>query len=217
MSLRLGVRFSREEILRKDAKFREDAKKISAASSCSGFEITIHVCRFPSAVCRFTNANYQLMRDTLAQQYNMMTSSRSALLDYCETLSTAHFLQEVNGFGRGGSIRNLLVHVANTYEYWISTHCFAKNTVYTPYESILDVTQCRQLYNTINELVNELLQSFEGNYAKLISSSNTRGVTDASPLKVFTHVTTHEFHHKGQILSISRHLGYTPVDTDVIR
>ena len=39
----------------------------------------------------------------------------------------------------------------------------------------------------------------------------------ASPLKLFTHVITHEFHHKGQILSLSRHLGYVPVDTDVIR
>ncbi|MNL32837.1 DinB family protein [compost metagenome] len=41
--------------------------------------------------------------------------------------------------------------------------------------------------------------------------------SSAKPLKLFTHVTTHEYHHKGQILSLSRHLGYTPVDTDIIR
>ncbi|MNY69859.1 DinB family protein [compost metagenome] len=39
----------------------------------------------------------------------------------------------------------------------------------------------------------------------------------AKPFKVFTHVITHEYHHKGQILSLSRHLGYTPVDTDIMR
>ncbi len=39
----------------------------------------------------------------------------------------------------------------------------------------------------------------------------------ANPLKLFTHVITHEFHHKGQILSLSRHLGYVRVDTDIIR
>jgi uncharacterized damage-inducible protein DinB len=39
----------------------------------------------------------------------------------------------------------------------------------------------------------------------------------SSPLEVFTHVMTHEYHHKGQLLSLSRQLGYTPIDTDVIR
>ncbi|MCB0640529.1 MAG: ATP-binding cassette domain-containing protein, partial [Phaeodactylibacter sp.] len=40
---------------------------------------------------------------------------------------------------------------------------------------------------------------------------------ETEALKLFTHVITHEFHHKGQVLSFSRHLGYTPVDTDVLR
>jgi uncharacterized damage-inducible protein DinB len=35
--------------------------------------------------------------------------------------------------------------------------------------------------------------------------------------KLFTHTITHEFHHKGQILTLSRQLGYTPVDTDIMR
>jgi uncharacterized damage-inducible protein DinB len=38
-----------------------------------------------------------------------------------------------------------------------------------------------------------------------------------TPLELFTHVITHEFHHKGQVLTMSRLLGYTPVDTDVVR
>ncbi|MFI5159066.1 MAG: DinB family protein [Sphingobacteriales bacterium] len=45
---------------------------------------------------------------------------------------------------------------------------------------------------------------------------NGSGLT-RSPFELFTHVTTHEFHHKGQVVSMSRQLGYTPVDTDVIR
>jgi uncharacterized damage-inducible protein DinB len=39
----------------------------------------------------------------------------------------------------------------------------------------------------------------------------------ATPLQLFTHVITHEFHHKGQILSRCRQLGYVPVDTDILR
>lgn len=32
-----------------------------------------------------------------------------------------------------------------------------------------------------------------------------------------THVMTHEFHHKGKIMTMGRMLGYTPPDADVIR
>jgi uncharacterized damage-inducible protein DinB len=37
----------------------------------------------------------------------------------------------------------------------------------------------------------------------------------ATPLQLFTHVMTHEFHHKGQLLSMFRILGHVPPDTDV--
>ncbi|HEX8506591.1 MAG TPA: DinB family protein [Hymenobacter sp.] len=40
---------------------------------------------------------------------------------------------------------------------------------------------------------------------------------ELSPLQLFPHVITHEFHHKGQILSMSRLLGHVPVDTGAIR
>ena len=44
---------------------------------------------------------------------------------------------------------------------------------------------------------------------------------DRMPLRyttdtLFTHVITHEFHHKGQLLTLSRILGYVPPDEDII-
>lgn len=39
-----------------------------------------------------------------------------------------------------------------------------------------------------------------------------RGTMDLSILQIFTHVITREFHHKGQIMSKIRNLGYTPPD-----
>ena len=33
---------------------------------------------------------------------------------------------------------------------------------------------------------------------------------------LLTHTETHEFHHKGQIASMARHLGYVPPNTDLI-
>ncbi|MCP3027145.1 DinB family protein [Halobacillus sp. A5] len=39
---------------------------------------------------------------------------------------------------------------------------------------------------------------------------------ELSVLWLMTHTITHEFHHKGQIVSIARRLGYEPVDTDLV-
>jgi uncharacterized damage-inducible protein DinB len=36
------------------------------------------------------------------------------------------------------------------------------------------------------------------------------------PRWLFTQAVTHEFHHKGQIVTIARQLGYQPVETDLV-
>lgn len=114
-------------------------------------------------------------------------------------------------------MRNLLVHNATTYQYWLGQHALAREMVYPEYKSIPTVQECRRFFDTIDELVAEFLAHFAAYYTAPITSMKEGKARVATPLEVFTHVTTHEFHHKGQILSISRHLGYIPVDTDVIR
>ena len=71
----------------------------------------------------------------------------------------------------------------------------------------------RRMFDAVDGFMNEFMQTandaieYERNGAQNIDS----------PLKFFTHVITHECHHKGQILSLGRSLGYIPVDTDVLR
>lgn len=156
-------------------------------------------------------------KEIFLQQYSMIRDARSALFDYCDTIKSRHFLQEVQGFGRGGSIRNLLVHVVNTYQFWIGYHCFGRDMDYTAYESVMDMHQCREIYRDADRLVQELVDGFDQRYDQNILRRSKDRINELSPFRVFVHVTTHEFHHKGQILSISRHLDYLPADTDVIR
>ena len=115
-------------------------------------------------------------------------------------------------------MRNLLVHIGNTYEGWLARRVLARNINFTPYESLSTVTACRTFFAGIDLLVEEFLTIFEDDYYRTLAPLviNDQTIT-FTPLKVFMHVITHEFHHKGQILSISRLLGYTPVDTDVLR
>ena len=148
-------------------------------------------------------------------QYEFVKSSRKALLGYCKTLSDKDFVIENSNFGRG-SIRNLLVHIGNTYEFWIG-RSLDKNIKFTEYNSIENAVETEEFFTSIDSLIEEFIGVyFEKNMIDIEMNVSDK-VIIASPIKLFTHVITHEFHHKGQILSLSRHLGYVPVDTDVIR
>jgi uncharacterized damage-inducible protein DinB len=157
------------------------------------------------------------MKDVLLRQYTFVQDSRAVLFSFCDAVSAAHFVKEVEGFGRGGSMRNLIVHVANSYRYWIAGHCMKETVSPLVYDDYVNVDDCRRLYNTVDGEIFRLISSFETDYMKDIASSGPDNIITASPFKVFMHGITHEYHHKGQMLSIARHLGYIPVDTDIIR
>jgi uncharacterized damage-inducible protein DinB len=149
-------------------------------------------------------------------QYEFVKSSRNILLEYCKTLSDKDFLIENSTFGRG-NIRNLLVHIGNTYEFWIGRGSLKKNIKFTEYNSVKNVIEAKSFFINVDSFIEEFINDYYEKYMIDIETEIHGKVVLASPLKLFTHVITHEFHHKGQILSLSRHLGYVPVDTDIIR
>jgi len=149
------------------------------------------------------------------QQYEFVRESRAVLFNYCKTISEKHFIAENNFFGRGGSIRNLLVHIANTYEFWIAQQSLNHEVIFSTYDSKKTVTDIVELFDVVDIFMNEFISLIAEK--KLIEYKVNEIKNTAAPFKLFSHVITHEFHHKGQILSVSRHLGYLPVDTDIMR
>ncbi|MES2649091.1 MAG: DinB family protein [Bacteroidota bacterium] len=155
--------------------------------------------------------------DYTREQYEHVCQSREVLFNYCRMIDAAHMILENSSFGRGGSIRNLLVHVANTYEYWIGECALHRSISFTPYSSIKSMDEIDCLFIVIDKMMYAFIETFKDPQVSQVSY-NLNGLEEsAGAFKLFTHVITHEFHHKGQILSISRHLGYTPVDTDIMR
>lgn len=152
----------------------------------------------------------------IKEQYNYVKESRNVLFEYCKTVSPEHFINQNTTFGRGGSMRNLLVHIANTYEYWIANLALGKAPKYTEYEDNLTVQDVILLFDTVDLFMEEFIQEMNLSDREIIYEIQDNK-NSASPLKFFSHVITHEYHHKGQILSLSRHLGYVPVDTDIMR
>ncbi|MGO4770687.1 DinB family protein [Flavobacterium sp. W22_SRS_FK3] len=150
------------------------------------------------------------------EQYEFVKESREVLFEFCKTISPEDFVNENTSFGRGGSIRNLLVHIANTYEYWIANITFKNNILYAEYENFKNIQDVIILFEAIDDFMFKFIS--EMNYFKNEISYEIQNIKRSTkPFRLFSHVITHEYHHKGQILSLSRHLGYTPVDTDIMR
>lgn len=152
----------------------------------------------------------------LRDQYELVRQSRSVLLEYCSTITGDDLTKENSSFGRG-SIRNLLVHIANTYQFWIGKSGLNKDLAFTKFEEAKTINDIIALFRSIDDLVMEFIDYIEKREVQEIHYEKNGMQQSTEPLVLFTHVITHEFHHKGQILSFSRHLGYTPIDTDIMR
>lgn len=155
--------------------------------------------------------------NVLVNQYNWIRSTREKLFQYCETLSLEDYIYALENFG-WGSIRNLHVHVAECYQSWLANFGLKKGIILVTPEQVNNVQDMRQVFKEIDELVYEFLEKYDGNWDFGITGpvSWQDEEEELTTLWLYTHVVTHEFHHKGQIVSISRALGHIPVDTDLI-
>jgi uncharacterized damage-inducible protein DinB len=72
----------------------------------------------------------------LKQQYDFILSSRNTLLNYIRDISEQDFLTNNTSFGRG-SIRNLLVHIGQTYCSWIGERSLGIEQKFLPFENYI--------------------------------------------------------------------------------
>ena len=156
------------------------------------------------------------MYTTLLHQYQLVISSRAVLLNYCETISPDDLLTPLSSFDNQSMVTRMM-HSANCYLFWLAKCCMQEGRPEFNIEDHRDITAVRQAFEQVNLMMNNFLHHFTDSLAvpRLFARPDGSELT-RSPLDIFTHVITHEFHHKGQVISMSRQLGYTPVDTDVI-
>jgi uncharacterized damage-inducible protein DinB len=154
----------------------------------------------------------------VASYYQSVQAARAALLAYCDTLAPAHFTAPVEAF-RHGSMRDLLLHVADAYHIWLGWVALGRPYPPRTATEVPHVAAMRELFGEVDALVANYVRHFDNQW--LVEQPFTVRRQPAplllTPWQIFTHATTHEFHHKGQLLTMSRLLGYEPVDTDVIR
>ena len=157
------------------------------------------------------------MYTTLLYQYQLVLSSRKALFAYCETINPDHLAQPLPAFNHSSMLMQLL-HNANTYVSWLANFALQQQRPFFADAEYSELPAIEQVFGQMDQLMNEFLHHFNNKFDVPLTLPKKEGLLlTLTPLQLFTHVITHEFHHKGQLLNMSRQLGYIPVDTDVIR
>lgn len=149
------------------------------------------------------------------EQYQLVKSSRQVVFNFCNRLPIQQYVEKMNQ--QGASIRHLHLHVANTYVHWISGFAMSNKIVYYQPDEYENIAAVEAVYQEIDELVSGFIEAFPDPSQKIVSTLPGRDTMEFTMLQLFTHVITHEFHHKGQIMTMIRRAGHIPPDADIIR
>lgn len=154
---------------------------------------------------------------TLMQQYKLVESAREALFTYLSNIPFQKLHSPVET-ANNKSVCYLLNHTAVTYLSWLNEFALKNPLMTTDETAWQTVNDVKTYYNEVDDCVYNFLAAYDDKDIKITGYKKSKDTTlTFSVLQLFTHVITHEFHHKGIILNMTRQLGYTPIETDIIR
>ncbi|GMK46807.1 DNA damage-inducible protein DinB [Paenibacillus glycanilyticus] len=157
--------------------------------------------------------------EILRQQYDWISSVRQNMFAFMEELPPQKLHQVLPDFGRGTIIRTHL-HVVDCYRFWLESFAFKKLNEHKDFSmdeiESADVKYVRERFAEVDELVQCFFNEYYNRWSEPIEQDEgwTGYPQKPTPLLLLTHVETHEFHHKGQIVSMARYLGFPPPADD---
>jgi uncharacterized damage-inducible protein DinB len=153
----------------------------------------------------------------LASMYGWVVQTRAVLQGFLAKVPWDTLSREVPTLGHG-SVRNLLVHTAGVYRWWLDGIVKGLEMPQMEGSQYRSLAAVQAEFAGIDRLVRKFLRDHDGS----IDTPRRYPVPweekpiSATPRWLFTHAVTHEFHHKGQIVTITRQLGYPPIETDLV-
>ena len=155
------------------------------------------------------------MKEAFLLQYGLLQNCRTVLFEFLETQIGDQLDTPLIGYS-GQSIAGVMQHVAACYMNWLGYF-----GMQLPEGSLGEVTASsltilKELYERVDRLVYHFIEQAGAAMAVPVAGTHdAAGAVSATPAQLFTHVFSHEFHHKGQVLNMCRLLGHVPPDTDV--
>ncbi len=154
---------------------------------------------------------------TLMQQYKLVQSARGALFDYLNSITFKKLHLPIQSYN-SKSVCYLLNHVALCYLSWLNEFALKIPLLITDETAWQTMDDVKTIYTEVDDCMYSFLTAFDHKNTMISAFKKRQEVTlTLSVLQLFTHVITHEFYHKGVIVNMTKQLGFTPIDTDVIR
>ena len=146
--------------------------------------------------------------------YNRWANARS--LQAASTVSPADFTKEVGG--SFASLRGTLAHVYGAEWIWLERWRGTSPRKLPFALDFPDVETIRSRWQDVEREQKEFLGGLDqGRLAEVISYVNLKGETFAYPLRrMLQHVVNHSTYHRGQVATLLRQLGATPLSTDLL-
>lgn len=157
---------------------------------------------------------YNAMMACIEMLFDHNIACRQPILDAVKNLTHEEFSKDL-GVGNG-SIRDILVHVINAEDYWISLLREVGARKLIP-EDFNDVDTIAKLWSDVETVTRKFLQSQTKRTLHVVRNV-TWGDTTVHFMvaKALIHVATHETHHRGLIIGLIRQLGYKPPSVDML-
>ncbi|MGW7987676.1 DinB family protein [Staphylococcus shinii] len=154
-------------------------------------------------------------------EYEWVKQNRNILLEQCSILNENEFSKEFDfGFQ---SIKKSLIHIAGCYHAWLGSFVLekTKTPLFTSEEiEELKIDDIKQYFLQADNYMEDILKRSSNELDNYIEKSPAWKQGNESIMKtvrqLLFHSVTHEYHHKGQIVTMLRMLGYTPNNTDVL-
>jgi len=157
------------------------------------------------------------MSNLLYTQYALVRDTRQVVFQFLETLVAGDISKPVSVFS-DKTISYMFVHIANTYTAWAGNFALKGADGYLDQDEPVNLTQLQNLFAQVDEIMGRFIAHFAADPMKLVKGYKwPEKYIETDAYSIFTHLITHEFHHKGQAMTMARLLGYIPPDTDVMR
>ncbi len=154
-------------------------------------------------------------------EYEWVRQTRKTVLDFCGEMEPRDFTRHPEGFN--WSMRDALVHIADCYIAWLGSFVLSRtDKPLTPKEVVqrFGIDEIKVRFELADAFVNEVfaghVHPMDEEIGRKIPWREKEELLTITPGKLLVHTVTHEFHHKGQMMSMARQMGYVPPYTDVL-
>jgi uncharacterized damage-inducible protein DinB len=139
---------------------------------------------------------------------------RQSILDAVKNLTSEEFIKEL-GVGNG-SIRDILIHMINAEDYWIS---LLKNIDTRKFnrKDFDKVDSVAKIWLEVEAVTKEFLENQTERTLQVVCNVKWDDImVHFTVAKALIHMATHEIHHRGLIIGLIRQLGYNPPNVNML-